>query len=724
MNKNKKNFRVMCYRTIILLCVGQCAVTLNCQARTDTIPAKKVMEAVRDTTDYATRDSLGDRTRTLDELIVKGSSVLRKGNTIELYPTRRDKRFAAGAVDVLANMNLPEVEVNPMDGRVTSTDGETVSMFIDFQPASPQQLRDVRPQDISRIDIIRSPSDPRFQGARVVANYIMKRYEYGGYTKLGATQYLPPYSGTYDLYSKFSCHRMTLDVSTGLNYIRLGDRSGSKECSSYRFDTGEVERLYRTTGHRSRQITPRVSARAVYSAPGISIANTAAFNYSRLRPSVTEAAVDFSAMYDPGESSRSVSRHERSALWDGGYYFRLSHGWSMNLNTGFNWAENSDRSSYLPAQGEPIVNDISESILSTYGSLSFSRKAGVHDLSLSGAGGWSRNTMEYTSDATTDVYHREGYGQARVQLGLNFNGFSILPSVTMSLSSEKVNRTETTRLLPKSFIPFYVRLSGAASLNGSFEFAIGAPSTDQMSPVLIRTNEIDAVRGNDRLGNYRFYNARLGYSHNWGPWLRSRIDALFNCQDNVLAPVYSPLYTSDPGPLMVRDVVNRGHVCTTSLSASLSGSYLQGRLALSLSGSLGLYSERSVSHRDRWSPDCRASASYYLGNFRINAYFTPSSWRYSQWYDTRTPAFWYLGASYSVGDLFVDLRFSNPSAGSYERRRTRIRTADYALSSVSYAPNYHRCIRLSLTYSFGYGRKLDRRDEVGSMDGPQSAILK
>lgn len=109
-------------------------------------------------------DSLGIKGYDLQEVVVTAKNVIRKGNRIELYPDKRDRRFAAGGADVLHNMNIPEISINPQNGSVTYADGEAVSMFIDFQPASTQQVADLRPQDIERIDIIRSPEDPRFQG--------------------------------------------------------------------------------------------------------------------------------------------------------------------------------------------------------------------------------------------------------------------------------------------------------------------------------------------------------------------------------------------------------------------------------------------------------------------------------------------------------------------------------------------------------------------------------
>lgn len=109
----------------------------------------------------------------LQEVTVSGNSIIRTRNSVTLFPSKRNKSFASGGLDVLSNANLPEIQVNPATGTVSSTDGTSVTFFIDYQPASMQQLADLRPQDIMKIEILSSPEDPRFQNAKVVANYII-----------------------------------------------------------------------------------------------------------------------------------------------------------------------------------------------------------------------------------------------------------------------------------------------------------------------------------------------------------------------------------------------------------------------------------------------------------------------------------------------------------------------------------------------------------------------
>jgi len=669
-------------------------------------------------------DTISFYTKELNEVVVKGIKVVKTGNTIKLFPSKRDKGFASGGMDVLANMNLPEVTVNPLSGEAVSSDGETMTFFIDFQPASMQQLRDIRPQDIQRIDIIRSPQDPRFQHARIVANYIMKKYEYGGYTKLDGMQFAPFSDGKYGLYSKFSYKNMTYDMSAGLAYSRHGNRSGSENHSIYRFYSGELERDYMSDSYRSRKISPRVSGRIMYSTTSVSIANMVGFNYSRRNPFESGGRVVFSDIFESSKNFTTSSIYNKSAIWNGNYNFHIRHDISLNFNGQFNWSKNIDNSRYTLSGYTPIINEITEQIINTYAGLTLSKRLGNHNLSIFGSGGWTRNKLDYISSSNTGVYYREGYGQIGTGINIVFNKFSINPSVRLSLSAEKINEITYTRWLPKVFVPFYLQCTKKSSVNGSFEFAMGGPSASLRSPVLVRSNEIDAIRGNENLSNYNFYNARLGYSHHFGSWLSSRIDIGLKCEDNILVPVYNAISSVPERPMMVRDVVNDGAIYNTSLSASLSGNYFDNKLSVRVLGAIHYFAQRGYNSRDKWSPSCWINASYFIRNVKLNAYFSPSLKQYSAWYDTKTPLFWYIGVSWAYNDLFIDLRCSNPFRKSYVSRWKTIDGANYLQREISHSPAYHQCIRLNISYSIGYGKKMSRKDEVGKLKGSQSIILK
>lgn len=55
---------------------------------------------------------------------------------------------------------------------------------------------------------------------------------------------------------------------------------------------------------------------------------------------------------------------------------------------------------------------------------------------------------------------------------------------------------------------------------------------------------------------------------------------------------------------------------------------------------------------------------------------------------------------------------------------SKIDTPVYAQNSMIYSPQYSRCYVLNLTYTFGYGKKIAKDNELKEMKGGSSAVLK
>ena len=118
--------------------------------------------------------------------------------------------------------------------------------------------------------------------------------------------------------------------------------------------------------------------------------------------------------------------------------------------------------------------------------------------------------------------------------------------------------------------------------------------------------------------------------------------------------------------------------------------------------------------------------TYYLGNF----YFQTS-------YQTRN-----LTVQGNRGVIYKDRDFYQILAG-WSRANWNIRVsamnlfrndwlcATNTLSTPLYSEtrfvdgnNFHRRLNLSVTYTFGYGKKVQRGNEVGEQSGASSAIMK
>lgn len=79
------------------------------------------------------------------------------------------------------------------------------------------------------------PTDPRFQRAQHVVNFITHTYSYGGYTKLSGKEHFMIRSGEASVYSKFAYRRMEYDVMVSGDYD-YNSHIGSVSDETYRLD--------------------------------------------------------------------------------------------------------------------------------------------------------------------------------------------------------------------------------------------------------------------------------------------------------------------------------------------------------------------------------------------------------------------------------------------------------------------------------------------------------
>ncbi len=110
-------------------------------------------------------------------------------------------------------MQIPVLKVNPSSREIKTNTGREVAYFINGREASAMEVNGLRPKDVLKVAVLRSPSDPKYMGRDAVIDFIIKEYEWGGYTSANATQSFILNEGEYTAYSKFVTGRHTLQAS-------------------------------------------------------------------------------------------------------------------------------------------------------------------------------------------------------------------------------------------------------------------------------------------------------------------------------------------------------------------------------------------------------------------------------------------------------------------------------------------------------------------------------
>ena len=137
--------------------------------------------------------------QSLSEVTVQADRQYMTDDKSVYVPSRRDKKISSSGTRLLQAMAIPSLDVNPENNVVTTAAGEGVAIYIDHVPASKEEIAGMRTMDVARVEVFDYPKDPRFSGARHVVNFVMQKYEYGGYTRVGAAQTFVTDMGSYSV---------------------------------------------------------------------------------------------------------------------------------------------------------------------------------------------------------------------------------------------------------------------------------------------------------------------------------------------------------------------------------------------------------------------------------------------------------------------------------------------------------------------------------------------
>lgn len=148
-----------------------------------------------------------DKVHALDEVTVTANSTVLYKNKVSFFPSKKEKKISNGGYNLLYNMPISVLSVNPLSKSITTNMGDGVEMFINGIPASSAEVQNIRTEDVKKVEYLEQPSDPRFNNARYALNIVVAKYDIGGYTKIDGQQRFVTPSGNYSLYSHYELGR-------------------------------------------------------------------------------------------------------------------------------------------------------------------------------------------------------------------------------------------------------------------------------------------------------------------------------------------------------------------------------------------------------------------------------------------------------------------------------------------------------------------------------------
>ncbi|MBD5247190.1 MAG: hypothetical protein HDS54_03345 [Barnesiella sp.] len=658
----------------------------------------------------------------LGEITVVADAQRTSATKTVYIPSGIQKSTASDGVTLLSMMNIPQLSVNPIAETVKTADNQGVSLFINFHPASDEDVRGLNPNDVKRIEYLDFPVDPRFQRARHVVNFITHSYSYGGYTKLSGKERFMVRSGEASVYSKFAYRKMEYDLMVSCDYD-YNPHFGSVSDETYRLDSGTIRRESGTETGKKHQ-------RGLYSALRASWNKSENFtfrdlvSYRRINTPInhTSGYVNFSSMF-PSETYHTESPSTNNVIgWDSELYVVAGRGWSINGNCQAEFAKNNTSSNYS-AGAASIENIADEDSWFLRGSIqvnkSLSDKFTLFSNVLSGGG---RTNIDYAGSSHAVNRFRQTFSGITVGVAMNWQRVSGSIDGGYAFESNYINGKTMDDRYPFTHINVQYAPNHKNSINLWFQYATFSPDATMKNPNIIQQSELMYISGNPNLKCSRNTSANISYA--WLPsnmWQLSAYVTMFRIANRQIA-VYTP---DGPDGMILKKYQNDGDYNHGQIGTNLTGKFLDGKLSLSISPRILLYKTTGSNSISHYPFMASLNANYFLGSFFFNGYYdTGSSYVDGEnAFLRKMPMGYSLSAGWASRGWNIQLSIVNQFQSSWKLSEDILATRWYDNKMTQFGADYHRRISLTVTYTFNYGKNVSLHGELSGDKNISTSIL-
>lgn len=661
----------------------------------------------------------------LKEVSVEAQNQRASATATSYIPSRNQREAAQNAVALLSQMAIPQLDISPLDRSVKTVSGEEVSLFIDYVPATEQDIQGMRTADVRRVEYLIYPTDPRFRGAKHVVNFIMQKYEWGGYTKLSAAQDIAPLKTDASVYSKFVYRRMTYDLFAGDTYSR-NTHGGQQSVETMRFTDlwgngpATIQRYQTTDKALNTSNAVNLTFRASYNTEKVQFTNNLYTNILRTPHN------DFTNSLRYGQDVVSEARTEASSdnttfSYNPNLFVAINKKFSINFMGYYMHARNGSNTRYTTGNLD-ITNDAVDIMNRAHGLVSANWNVNKHNTLMAYAALiYIGNKVTYKGTTPYVTNYDIWATQDGLKWQYHSNRVNINSAVGLLSTSSKINGKTDVQTYPTYTVSAQWSPSQRHQLSGWMFAGCDLPSSSQKSPNMVRQDEYIWYAGNQDLDRYTQMHANLSYT-----WLPSNkyqmtLSGQFARLNNRIVSIYTP---TGPDGTLLRQYVNGGSHTYGKINLNITGKWLGNKLIGKVAPGVTMMRNTEYYAMSRTDMTCSAQLTYYMGNFYVWGWYTTPTYGYgtqngsvSKWRSS-----YQLAAGWGKGNWQTSLAVSNFLRSSWEQGTETVKDTWYSMERTNYGSG-HWNINASVTYTFGYGKKVQRGNEATAGQAAGSAIL-
>ena len=155
---------------------------------------------------------LEDASVALAGVTINGSSQISRPDRKLVFPSERQMKVATNGVNLLQELMLPRIQVNPMNNEIGISGGGELQIRINGAKADINEIKALRPVDIIRIEYHDNPG-LRYGNAEIVLDYIVRRPDTGGSFGTDLSQGINAMWGNYNVFGKVNHKKSEFGLS-------------------------------------------------------------------------------------------------------------------------------------------------------------------------------------------------------------------------------------------------------------------------------------------------------------------------------------------------------------------------------------------------------------------------------------------------------------------------------------------------------------------------------
>ena len=660
-----------------------------------------------------------EKTVNLKEVTVKGSRVITNGNKTTYLPDENQTKASHDGIDLLFQLGIPQLEVNPMTGSVASADKSDVAFYIENRKVTLTEIGQLRAKDIKSVEYYDNAVD-RFPGEQKVLNYVLYHYEAGGYVDVATDTRLIDRSGKYNAQVSLDTKKVNFVLLGGIG-MQKDDGLGNDQTEKIALDNPFAKTSSSLSGvNKSRNYNSLF--RTTYNTKRTTVVGQAALSLSRVPRLEQLSATEYSPAVYPNSTADDFSK-QRSSTFTATAFLRHNFNdvYSLDWRVVYNYSDNNYHRRYSETDAaDPILSHTKEYLNNVDTRLNYRIK--LNSASSLGLFVWET----YTKSKDRYLYAENGMMQ-----NLESNEFQLYPTYqTMIGSSLSLNMQagfdvssykakdckRQTKVWPRPVVTVNWRMSSHNTLMFDARMGSSYPTMNTFTAAQQRVNFYEVLQGNPALGTTRIVDAVIAHSLTESHFQLSSYVG-YSQLINVMKNDYQA-----HGQTIIHSYITDGNY--RGVDAGIKAALLLFDRSLQLKGGAG-YHHQSLTgdyaaHNNIVSYNL--DMMYYRGKFNAYAFFRPAQkYLFSSPEFVRTCPSYGMAAGWSDNGWKSELGVRN----IFTKSKPYYEFFDfnsYAYDKQAYSDRFGPQVYLKLSYSFDFGRKI-KHENIEQDAAPQSGIL-